>query len=220
MVVQMICFKESIWNKGLRYSLCTHKSIIKPPGSPSLLHYKFSSSIFEVSLLGWPSYTSVKGQRTEMGNCRVGFSDILSLTKIDIVFHLSLNHLHAQILASPSLEVSLSSTFIIRHQAFRVDAGWNRGGVYSREQQIYIAGTFRGYSTRLKVLGLIEYVCRGAATLTRKCAGMFTSVTTNDVPSELFCQMMCWLGPVAKCRERFTDKRNASRCNLKLFRWF
>lgn len=121
-----------------------------------------------------------------MGNCRVGFSDILSLTKIDIVFHLPLNHLQAQISASPSLEVSLSSTCIIRHQAFRVDAGWNRGGGggYSREQQIYIAGTFRGYSMRLKVLELIEYVCRGAATLTRKCAGMFTSVRTNDVPSE------------------------------------
>jgi len=121
-----------------------------------------------------------------MGNCRVGFSDILSLTKIDIVFHLPLNHLQAQISASPSLEVSLSSTCVIRHQAFRVDAGWNRGRVYSREQQIYIyiAGTFRGYSMRLKVLGLIEYVCRGAETLTHQCAGMFTSVTTNDVPSE------------------------------------
>jgi len=125
-----------------------------------------------------------------LGNCRVGYSDILSLTKIDIVFHLPLNHLQAQISASPSLEVSLSSTCIIRHQAFRVDAGWNRR-VCIQENNKYIAGTFRAYSMRLKVLGLIEYVCRGAAILTRKCAGMFTSVTTNDVPSELFCQMMC-----------------------------
>jgi hypothetical protein len=187
----MTGFKESIWNKGLRYSHCTHKSITKPSESPSLSHYKFSFSIFEVFLLVWPSYTLGKGSRTELVNCRLGFSDILSLTKIDIVFHLTLNHLQAQISASPSLEVSLSSTCIIRHQAFRVDAGWNRGGVYSREQQIYIAGTFNGYSVRLKVLGLTEYVCRGAVILTRKCARMFTSVTTNDVPSELFCQMMC-----------------------------
>lgn len=40
------------------------------------------------------------------------------------------------------------------------------GGAYSREQQIYIAGTFRGFSMWLKVLGLIEYGGRGAATLT------------------------------------------------------
>jgi hypothetical protein len=172
----MIDFKESIWNKGLRYSLCTHKNIIKPSESPTLSPYKFSSSIYEVSLLGWPSYSLEKGPRTNLGNCRVGFSDILSLTKIDIVFHLPLNHLQAQISASPSLEVSLSSTCIIRHQAFRVDAQWSRGVVYSREQQTYIAGTFRGYSVWLKVLGLIEYACRGAATVTRKCAVMFTSV--------------------------------------------
>jgi hypothetical protein len=53
----------------------------------------------------------------------------------------------------------------------------------------------------LKVLGMIEYVCRGAATLTRKCARMFTSVTTNDVPSELFCQMMCILSVVANAEK-------------------
>lgn len=64
-----------------------------------------------------------------MGNCRVGVSDILSLTKIDIVFHLPLKHLQAQISVSPSLEVSLSPTCIIRHQGFRVDAGWHRGGL-------------------------------------------------------------------------------------------
>jgi len=65
-----------------------------------------------------------KGPKRELGDCRVGFSGILSLTKIDIVFHLPLKHLQAQISASPSLEISLSSTCIIRHQAFREDAGW------------------------------------------------------------------------------------------------
>jgi hypothetical protein len=67
--------------------------------------------------------TLVKGLRTALGDYGVGLSDILSLTKIDILFHLPPSPLHADISTSPSLEVSLSSACIIRLQALRVNAG-------------------------------------------------------------------------------------------------
>jgi hypothetical protein len=89
-----------------------------------------------VFLCGWGGYSIGKGPRTEFGDCGVGISDILSLTKIDIPLHPSPNPLHAEFSASPSLEVSLSSACIIRHEAFRVDAGWQRGDAYSRGQRI------------------------------------------------------------------------------------
>lgn len=69
-----------------------------------------------------------------------------------------------------------------------MDARWNRGGAYSREQQIYIAGIFSDYSMRLKVLGLIEYVCSGATT---------PHVNVSECSHRLQ-QMMCRLSCVAK----------------------
>jgi hypothetical protein len=93
------------------------------------------------------------------------------------------------------------------------------GGLFKRTTNTY-CWHFRGFSMWLKVLGLIEYSCGGAATLTLKCVAMFTSVTTNDVPAELCCQMTCRLSLVAKSRERFIDNREASRCDLKFFQRF
>ena len=186
MVAQIIGFKESIWNKGLRYRLCTHKSIIKQSESPSLSHYNFSSSIFEVSLLGRSSYALGKNQGQRWVIAGWGFLIFCHLPRLISCF-ISLwticKHRSQHLLPLRShyhLPVSLDIKLFV----WMLDGIEEGGGGYSREQQIYIAGTFRGYSMRLKVLELIEYVCRGAATLTRKCAGMFTSVRTNDVPSE------------------------------------
>ena len=149
-VFQIICFTQCVWNNGLRRRLYIWKHRYTFWKSLTL-----ASSIFEVFLRGWPSCSLGKGPRTELDNCRVGLSDIMSLTKIDILFHPPPNPLHAQISASPSLEISLSSTCIIRHRAFRADAGWNWGWggcLFKRTTNIY-CWHFQGLFNVVKGVG-------------------------------------------------------------------